>query len=85
MNFQDCYKTLIATLLNYENWENSDIIDCCTDSNDENVILYEETLFGNTDTFLYGDNDRTSNTESCVTIPYTLEGRILMNVIMMIA
>jgi hypothetical protein len=41
MNFQDCYKILIKTLLQWDNITNLKILDQCVDSNDETVIIYQ--------------------------------------------
>lgn len=40
MNFQDCYKVLIQTLIETPSFDTKKIFDVCTDSNDESVTLY---------------------------------------------
>jgi hypothetical protein len=42
MTFKDCYKDILYTFRNYQNWFGSGakIIDLCTDSSSEDITLY---------------------------------------------
>ena len=55
MNFQDCYKIIVQTLLETPTFDTSKIFDVCTDSNDESVYLYTyHPITAQKDTLFFG-------------------------------
>lgn len=81
MNFQDCYKVLIETLIEVPNLDFSTFWDVCTASNDEAVQLYNyNPITSQTDTLWAGSG--ANGGELCFTLPLSNSraGKLFMKV-----
>lgn len=81
MNFQDCYKILIETLLTVPSFDFSPLWDVCTASNDEAVQLYKyNPITSQVDTILAGSG--ANGGDLCVTLPisHSRAGRFFMKI-----
>jgi hypothetical protein len=69
MNFQDCYKIVLNSFIDYDNWQNGKLLDDCVDSNDEQVTLYYyNPITTQSDTYWVGDGQKDGPT--CYTLPF---------------
>lgn len=77
MNFMDCYKIIIKTLLDFSNWTElfdklsnltalegfEELFDSCSDSNDDTVTFYEYNPYtDDTDKYLLGEFSKDGDT-----------------------
>lgn len=77
MNFLDCYKVVIKTLLDFSNWTEffdklanlsdlqglEELFDSCSDSNDDTVTFYEFNPYtADTDKYLLGEFSKDGDT-----------------------
>ena len=63
MSFKNCYKDILYTLTNFDNWlgTSAKIIDKCEDSSDEDITLYEFIpISAYSETYLYGDGGKSN-------------------------
>lgn len=60
MRFLDCYKAIIDTLCNFDNFKNFSLIDSCTYSDDEQITLKEwDPITADKITYYTGDGTET--------------------------
>lgn len=66
MNFQDCYKVILESLCNFDNFNNKKLLDACVDSNDEQVTFYTyNPITSKTDKIWFGANSNTVGGKLC--------------------
>ncbi|CDW80030.1 UNKNOWN [Stylonychia lemnae] len=71
MNFQDCYKVILESLCNFDNFSNKKILDACVDSNDEQVTFYTyNPITSKTDKIWLGANSNTVGGKLCYQLPF---------------
>jgi hypothetical protein len=64
MSFKDCYKNVLNSLTDWSSFSdiNAKIIDLCSDSNDEDITLYEWKPFTQAySNYWFGNGSRYSN------------------------